>query len=222
MPTANSVSTNAALLRGNRPLFFRRALKLTNGSNLRTQTIPGLTIASENPVYVQGNYNSTAANAPTETHIACAIIADAITLLSNKWNDIFSFTPTPNTPSSKDPSNTGFRFASVTGKNISFPQPTNWSPETNFGMDGGAHNLLRFLEGWDSSTTVFYRGSIVSFYVSRQAIGTFKCCNDTYTPGVRTYNFDTDFLLPQKLPPATPMFRDVNTLTFRQLLRPNQ
>ena len=64
--------------------------------------------------------------------------------------------------------------------------------------------------------------SIVSFYISRQAIGTFKCCSDTYTPGTRNYTFDTDFLLPSLLPPATPMFRDVNTLTFRQLLRPTQ
>jgi hypothetical protein len=24
------------------------------------------------------------------------------------------------------------------------------------------------------------------------------------------------------LPPGTPMFRDINTLTFRQMLRPNQ
>ena len=90
-------------------------------------------------------------------------------------------------------------------------------------MDGGAHNLLRQLEDWAGGpSTINYRGSIVSFYISRQATGTFKCCTDTYTPGNRVYNFDTDFLLPDKLPPGTPMFRDVNTLTFRQLLRPNQ
>ena len=40
--------------------------------------------------------------------------------------------------------------------------------------------------------------------------------------GARDYNFDTDFLTPSLLPPGTPMFRDINTLTFRQLLRPNQ
>jgi hypothetical protein len=41
-------------------------------------------------------------------------------------------------------------------------------------------------------------------------------------PDVRDMAFDTDFLLPSRLPPGTPMFRDVNTLTFRQLLRPTQ
>ena len=63
---------------------------------------------------------------------------------------------------------------------------------------------------------------IVSFFISRQATGIFKCCTDTYTPSDRKYFFDDDFLIPSKLPPGTPMFRDVNTLTFRQLLRPNQ
>jgi hypothetical protein len=43
-----------------------------------------------------------------------------------------------------------------------------------------------------------------------------------YTRGDRDWAFDTDFLIPSQLPPATTMFRDVNTLTFRQLLRPNQ
>ena len=213
---------NQDQLRGNRPIFFRRALKLTQGSALRTSGITGLTIASENPVYVQGDYNvGSTANFATETHVACAIIADAITLLSNNWNDIRSFNAAQDT-TGKPPTDTNYRFAAVTGKNISFQQPTTWTPETNFGMDGGAHNLLRQLEGWTAARTINYRGSIVSFYISRQATGTFKCCIDTYTPGNRVYAFDTDFLLPNKLPPGTPMFRDVNTLTFRQLLRPNQ
>jgi hypothetical protein len=43
-----------------------------------------------------------------------------------------------------------------------------------------------------------------------------------YNFGVRNFSFDTDFLLPTLLPPGTPMFRDMNTLTFRQILRPTQ
>jgi hypothetical protein len=218
-----SNDNNRQQLRGNRALFFRRALKLTNGATLRTSGLSGLTIAAENPVYVQGNYNSTTANSPTEIHIAASIVADAISVLSNSWNDITSFNyGTDHTATAMNASSTGYRFAAVMGKNVSFLQPTNWSPETNFGMDGGAHNLLREQENWGSAT-FYYRGSIVSFYISRQAVGTFKCCNYVYTfPSNRVYNFDTDFLLPSGLPPGTPMFRDVNTLTFRQLLRPNQ
>jgi hypothetical protein len=219
--SSSTIDSNKQIVRGNRALFFRRALKLTDGDSLRTSGLSGLTIASENPVYVEGNYNSTAANAPTETHVASAIIADAISVLSNAWNDINSFNYAYD-HTQMGASSTGYRFAAVMGKNVSFLQPSNWSPETNFGMDGGAHNLLRQQEDWGNDT-FYYRGSIVSFYISRQATGIFKCCGYVYAPPAnRVYNFDTDFLLPDKLPPGTPMFRDVNTLTFRQLLRPNQ
>jgi Tfp pilus assembly protein PilX len=221
-----AVSLNASIMRGNRPIFFRRALKLTGGSALRTSGITGLTIASENPVYVQGDYNvGNPANFATETHIAAAVIADAIVLLSNAWNDINSFYPTPNGVTGNVPMNattTSYRLAAVAGKSISFTRPTNWTPETDFGDDGGAHNLMRLLDDWGGQT-MNYRGSIVSFYISRQATGIYKSGAFTYgAPGTRAFSFDTDFLLPDKLPPGTPMFRDVNTLTFRQLLRPNQ
>jgi hypothetical protein len=227
----NDDNTGIHVLRGNRPLLFRRALKLTGGAALRTSAITGLTIVAENPVYVEGNYNSTNPTSTTnpsatETHIAAAIIADSITALSIRWNDITSFnegkggSAHAGTPIAAD--DTGYRFAAVMGKNVSFVQPTGWSPETNFGMDGGAHNLIRQQEYWKDNT-FYYRGSIVSFYISRQATGIFKCCSYVYKPpDNRIFNFDSDFLLPDKLPPGTPMFRDVNTLTFRQILRPNQ
>jgi len=110
----------------------------------------------------------------------------------------------------------------ISGKGLNFPRPTtNSGDHTDFGTDGGAHNFLRYLENWDGDT-LYYRGSIVSFYLNRQAVGTYKCCDVVYTPPTRGYNFDTDFLTPSLLPPRTPMFRDINTLTFRQLLRPTQ
>jgi hypothetical protein len=224
----NPISNNAAVMRGNRPLFFRRALMLTGGSGLRTSGITGLTIASENPVYVQGDYNvSNPANFASEAHIGAGVIADAIILLSNTWNDIDSFYPTPNGVTGNSAMNattTSYRFAAVSGKSISFSRAlATWStPETDFGNDGGAHNLLRMLEDWGGQT-LNYRGSIVSFFISRQATGIYKSGAFTYgAPTTRVFNFDLDFLLPDKLPPGSPMFRDVNTLTFRQLLRPNQ
>ncbi len=78
----------------NRPILFRRALKLVRGSAI-APTITGLTIVSENPVYIHGDWNyATPADLTfptTATHAATAIIADAVTLLSNQWNDNFSF-----------------------------------------------------------------------------------------------------------------------------------
>ena len=83
------------IARANNTLFFRRALKLVNGGiagGVNNLPASGLTVASENPVYVQGNYNSEAGNTLAEPNVPAAIIADSVSLLSNDWNDIRSFT----------------------------------------------------------------------------------------------------------------------------------
>ncbi len=169
--------------------------------------------------------------------MAVGIIADSVTVLSNRWNDIRSFNSPTNAKLDYDGSTaekmlnyrsadtTGYRVAIVSGKTLPFPKPSY--ADASFGSDGGVHNFLRSLEDWfiSSSSGVVqrYRGSMVSFFISRQATGSFKCCDaDVYVRGDRDWQFDTDFLLPARLPPATPMFRDVNTLTLRQLLRPTQ
>jgi hypothetical protein len=216
---------SAGEARVNRAVLFRRALKIVNGGqgNLPAS---GLTIVTENPVYVQGNYNATATSV-TGASVPAAIMGDAITILSNAWSDSDSFLA-PNDPAGRPAVNTGYRFAAVAGKGLSFDWPawaTTSSPFVGsiFGTDGGVGNFLRYVEDWNASgRTILYKGSFVSLYTSRQATGTFKCCTNVYKWGVRTYSFDTNFLTPTLLPPGTPMFRDVNTLTFRQLLRPTE
>jgi hypothetical protein len=206
----------------NRAIVFRRALKLIKGSNIVGNSVNGLTVVSENPVYVQGDWNANAANDGfTGAHAATSVIADAVTLLSNSWNDDTSFSLPYNV------SNTGrvrsaqswYRIAIIGGKGPWFPQPANTA--TDFGTDGGVHNFLRYLEGGDN-TTVNYTGSIATFYYNRQAVGTYKCCNTVYGAPTRAYAFDSDFLDPSKLPPNTPVFRDMNAVGFSQELRPGK
>jgi len=204
----------AAIARVNPPLFFRRALKIVDGS-LGNVPTPGLTVVAENPVYVEGHYNANAAGFGNP-HAAAAIVADAVTLLSADWNDKRSFDQ-PHNPSPRNAVTTWYRFAVIAGKTLSFPQPSGTAQD--FGTDGGAHNFLRYLENW-SGRTLNYRGAIATLFTSRQAIGTYKCCATVYSPPTRAYAFDTDFLQPTLLPPRTPMFRDVNTTGFTQILRP--
>ncbi len=227
-----AVSVNEA--RVNPQVFFRRSLKVVNGSyagsllRLPRNATQGLSVVAENPLYVQGNYNGPDAagtafgTTPGTDHVSAALIADAVTFLSNSFNDIGSFMSPHNVSSNRAASTTWYRTAVISGKGLNFPKPTsNAQDHTDFGTDGGAHNFLRYIENWGGDT-LNYRGSIVSFYLSRQAVGTYKCCDVVYSPPGRGYRFDTDFLTPVLLPPRTPMFRDINTLTFRQLLRPNQ
>jgi hypothetical protein len=218
----------AGIARKNKPLFFRRALKLVNGAAISLGnddgTPLGLAVVAENPLYVQGNYN---ANGTFDgAHAGASVIADAVTLLSNGWNDIYSF----NCPHSLDStcnggkhgrtaSSTWYRMAVIAGKGKPFPHPTGLYQD--FGTDGGVHNFLRYVENWGNQT-LNYRGSIISLFFNRQATGTYKCCTNVYSPPSRGYNFDVDFLTPSLLPPRTPMFRDVNITGFTRMNMPNQ
>jgi hypothetical protein len=188
----------------------------------------GFTVASENPVYIWGDYNSspsdTTWNSPAvdmSGHSSAAVIADAVTLLSNSWYDNESYGIAPGDGTVTNPSNRTantdyYRLAIAGGKNINFPQPTWSGVGQDFGTDGGVHNFLRYLENWNG--TLNYKGSIVSLYYSTYGTGTFKCCTVVYNPPTRNYVFDSDFTTPQGLPPGTPMFRDVESLGYRQLL----
>jgi hypothetical protein len=209
-------TVTAAVAKANRPLFFRRALKIVNGAQGQLPA-DGLNITAENPVYVMGPFNATNA-AFANPHAAAAIIADAVTLLSPNWRDHNSFA-NPNAPANRTRTNTYYRFATIAGKGLSFPfagTACNGTCPPDFGTDGGTHNFLRYLE---SGGTINFRGAIASLYHSRQATGVYKCCTTVYDPPVRGYNFDIEFLNPSLLPPKTPMFRDVNTTGFMQVTR---
>jgi len=228
-------------LRENPPIFFRRALKLVNGASLGQIANPigvcgagpcGLTVASENPVYIQGDYNNnpnvdaTLATPNADLHVATSVVADAVTLLSDNWNDVNSFAFPYGIGGAvgnggRDATTTTYRIAVAAGKNVPFLQPGVGVVGNDFGTDGGAHNFLRYIENWGPAT-LYYRGSIVSMYYNHQAVGNFKCCNLVYDPPTRGYNFDSDFQTPAKLPPLTPMLRDVNTIGFTQMSLPTQ
>jgi len=208
------MAVSASVAKRNPARFFRRALKLTNG---RAGNIvsPGLTVVAENPVYIQGDYN--AGPSFSSNHVAAAVIADAVTFLSNSWTDYNSYA-NPYESSRRDASETWYRLAVMGGKGPYFPVPWNGSL---LGSDGGVNNFMRFLESWQN-TEVHYRGSLVSLWYHRQAVYPFRPayssganCN-TYFPPDRDFQFDTDFLQFSLLPPGTPMFRDVNVLGFTQ------
>jgi hypothetical protein len=226
-----AIATDPQDLRENPPLFFRRALKLVNGSTIAIGTcnsVPcGLTIVSENPVYIQGDFNNPGLNtAFTGASIGTSVVADSVTLLSNNWNDVNSFAfPFLNVTDKRVASDTTYRVAISGGKGIPFQLPTVGTNPNDFGTDGGVHNFLRYLEDWGGGAptgTLWYEGSIVSMYYSHQGVGTYKCCNTVYNPPTRAYAFDTNFLTPNLLPPLTPMLRAINTIGFSQILLPTQ
>ena len=207
----------------------RHVLRLVDGGlgNLPTlaNSAGGFTVASENPVYILGNYNSGPSpadpfwnnqNAADIPHAAAAVIADAVTLLSNGWTDVLDMNNTVNM-GNRTAVTTYYRTAIASGKTMNFPQPAG-QPE-DFGTDGGVHNFLRYIENWGPAT-LNYRGSLISLYYAQYATGTFKCCTLVYSPPNRNYFFDTEFLIPANLPPGTPELQDINNLTYWQNFSP--
>jgi len=216
-----------------RPVYFRRALKLVNGAkidvgvNTRENTPFGLTIASENPVYVQGDYNyvfsgtrpnNDTANTSAENDfkdnknqikiggsVGAAVVADAVTILSNNWRDFTSFQYT--SLSNRTPNATFYRMAVIAGKNATHSGSGDW------GTDGGVHNFLRMLEDWSDRNNVFYRGSLISMYYSFQAMSAFK--TGVYAVPKRRFSFEESYIInPATLPPRTPMVRYIDILSF--------
>ena len=217
--TAASHSNSATVFvnntaRKNKVYYFRRALRLINGT-LGNLPMPGFTVASENPVYIQGHYNANAAGFGAGNS-ASAVIADAVTLLSGNWRDERSF-DFPYAPGNRPATTTSYRTAIASGKGRNFPNPAYGGAgvPNDFGTDGGTHNFLRYVENWGGQT-LNYSGSLVSLYFNRQAVGSYKCCNTLYGAPTRAYAFDVTFLIPASLTTGTPRLRDINNLSFTQ------
>ena len=180
-----------------------KTLRLQNGGILPDN---GLTIASQNPVYIQGDYNTgTSATAPSTsvpanatgnpsntdsstvpgyTRKASAVLGDAVMFLSNAWSDSNSSL----TLSSRDASNTTYNTAVMAGF-----IPSQYTPASGsqYGYSGGGNNFPRFLENWSGNSCTYY-GSMVELFQSKFYTGKWDTGN-IYSPPARRWNFDTNF-----------------------------
>ncbi len=163
----------------------KRGIRLKNGAIMPNN---GITVASANPVYIQGDYNTGGGNPPSNTgdyanpqvsgytRKPCAVVADAVNILSNAWVDGNSSASL----SSRNASNTTVNTAIVSGI---VPSVSNY-------YSGGAENFPRFLENWSNKTLTYY-GSMVELYKSKQSIGRWGSAN-VYNPPNRQWFFDTN------------------------------
>ncbi len=163
--------------------------RLKNGANIGQS----LSLFSENPVYVQGDFNSV-------NKKPAAICGDAVTFLSNNWNDANSA------------SGLWTRNATETTVNAAIMTGNNETTASNY--NGGLENLPRFLEGW-SGVDFNLTGSLVNLWNSQQATGPWSY-GSYYTAPNRKWSYDTDFDDPANLPPETPVVRVFQRIGWRQ------
>ncbi len=201
-PTTRVVDESSFLpagstIAGTMPRNDRTSVRLINGAG-RVPTFgkdPGLTVASNAPIYVRGHYNadgitaSNSATLPEAGEQPAAIVSDAITVLSPNFDDKSS-------RRSRNPSSTG--TVEVAAAFLMGISPTNKNGTGN--TSGGAHNIVRFLEDWGSHPT-WFRGSLVSLFESR--VFTEPHGNGYYSPPVRNWGFNQLFAN-GVYPPGTP------------------
>ncbi|OIO36487.1 MAG: hypothetical protein AUJ74_02000 [Candidatus Omnitrophica bacterium CG1_02_44_16] len=155
-------------------------IKLINGSEIARAG--GLTVVSNDPVYVKGDYN-TVSEQPT------SIIADSLNLLSNNWND----TNSTSSLSSRPATATTFNSAFVAGIDNT----------TTGNYNGGLENYPRLHENW-TGRNLTIKGSFVALWNSSVANGGWTYGNPQYTAPNRIWAYNTAFNDPANLPPFTP------------------
>jgi len=183
---------------------YEPGVYLKNGEQLPPT---GLTIATPDPVYIQGDYNITTdgshfslgVNSTTNTFPA-AVMGDAITILSDSWKDANS------TSSTRTASDTTINAALLSGI-----VPTGTYNGTA-AYSGGVENFTRFLEDW-SGYTFWYNGSMVVMFNSQIATAPYGG-SGVYSPPVRNWAFDVNFNNQNKLPPGTPLILFMERLNW--------
>ena len=189
------------------------AVRVRNG---RTLTHP-FTLATSAPLYLWGNFNDIGWQ-------PASFLADAITFLSNEWNDAAhaAFAYTANATEM-------WVYAAVAaghsatpcdwqdaGCNPALSAPPALTPNGSYG--GGLENFPRFLENWGGSATgrvLHYRGSLVSLFESEQAKLHRWSWRTYYNPPSRDWQFELRFRDPANLPPGTPTAGSVTQIAFR-------
>ena len=179
-------------------------VRLANGDNLSgpvgAPSILGLTVVSDQAIYVTGHYNRT-------NKKPAAVMADSLNILSNNWYVAATRSFTDNlstqTLANRIPVDTTQNMAVLSGSD------TTGNIEGGGGQggsySGGLENFPRFHEDWNGSRTLNYRGSFVSLNRPRRVNGLWGQAN-VYSAPARNWDYDTSFDNAANLPPLSPRF----------------
>jgi len=226
--TANTGTFNGQLyIYDSSTSSYANTVRLVNGNELPgTQTIPnaydptynpngtlnitpGLTLVSQNPIYIMGDYNSgykavTSGTGSISTasgaNYDSASGSNSLVLYPTTTGT--SYTPVPsavigdaimllsnawsdsNSPtySKRNASNTTINTALMGG----------YMPSVTGSFSGGAVNYPRFLENWGSKYLTYW-GSMVELFPSRIFTQRWQIPGTYYSPPTRYYNYDTTF-----------------------------
>ncbi|MDQ3565803.1 MAG: hypothetical protein M3436_17425 [Pseudomonadota bacterium] len=184
-------------------------LKLTNGARLPAD---GFTVVTQHAIYIEGDYNTgsttdadTPSNndagpytpptdrpspvAPGYTRVSSAVVADAVNVFSNSWNDKYSTYLIGSRRASSSTVNTV-----VVAGNV----PTSLAT----GYSGGMENFVRLHENWGGKYFTIY-GALAMLFASKDFKAPWSM--SSYTAPNRRWYYDQ--WLKDRNPPGFPVAR---------------
>ncbi len=170
--------------RDDAPVDQQPGVRLLSGAEI--YNTGGLTVISNIPAYIQGDYN-------TVNKKSTSIFADTVNIVSNNWDDANS---------DQDKSS---RIATETTVNSAFiagVDNTSWGT-----YSGGLENYPRLHEDW-GGITLTIRGAFVSMWEPQVAQGNWGA--QSYTAPNRNWDWDSDFGDLSNLPVYTPFAVEID------------
>jgi Tfp pilus assembly protein PilX len=155
------------------------------------------TLATDNPIYIQGNFNTVSTK-------GVAIISDATNILSNAFTTKLCGGSTWNLYNNYSGSETTVN-AALFGGNV----PTN----VGDGITDGVHSYPRLHEYW-TPRNLNILGSFINLWTSTQATGTWCLGGDCYSGPTRNWGWDVRFQDPDFWPPFIPSIYSVERVGF--------
>ena len=214
---------------------YQLALQIINGEYIPSPTFapePGLTIATNAPVYLVGDYNADGvvhtddANLIELNHYKnqsgvfyreppSAIMCDSFTILSNDWiSSNRQYSNEASTGNRKANTFTEVSVAILTGLKPTIPVGSVSEPAGG-AQSGGAHNFPRFLEYWNTTLTI--RTSMVALFESEVHVMPMPDnCGHYYNPPTRDWGYNQNFD-EGIYPPGTPNVRSFRRTTFADI-----
>ena len=234
----NSAGMSACTMPGNPKTCARYGVRIYGSPNLDFPSgmadPTGLTVVSDQAVYVEGDYNTgTVAN----PKMPAAFMGDTINVLTNNWSGNPAAAGWAGATRCRNDCQSRWQLAARPGTATTiyaaFLAGVDTSVVGNY--NGGLENYPRFHEDW-AGTAFTYRGSFVSLGTPAHANGIWcstggSCvygsagcpsatalCN-IYNPPTRAWDYDTDFQNVANLPPITPRFVTVQQIVFTENFR---
>jgi type II secretory pathway pseudopilin PulG len=178
-----------------------------------TKTLPeGLTIASNLPVYVQGDANLTSNRDTGAPWYPFLVAGDVVYALSNAWQDnaakwdrnsctaAGACQTIQDGMANRNAVDTVYRMQVLAGT----PETSGNFSGTSATSSGGVHNFVRFMEAWSGRNCVIKGSTVIGFYPVYSQFS--WRLQNAYSPPTRDYGYDKHLDDLSNQPPGAPLY----------------